>query len=124
MTLTTTGLRSKDKKVISEANRKERERRRRKMIVDQMSTYNEMENKRREEQVLERMKWMAKQEEELVYEKWRTEQCKNVIVDNRKLREARYDKRREIDTQTSQWREEEMLKAMKEQVNRDIHTLK
>lgn len=39
MTLTTTGLRSKDKKVIGEANRKERERRRRKMIVDQMKTY-------------------------------------------------------------------------------------
>ena len=34
MTLTSTGLRSKDKKVISEANRKERERRRRKLIVD------------------------------------------------------------------------------------------
>jgi hypothetical protein len=101
MTLTNTGLRSKDKKIISEANRKDRERRRRKMIVDQMKTYNEMEDKRREDQVLERMKWMAKQEEELVYEKWRTEQCKNVIIDNRKLREARYDKRKEIDTQTA-----------------------
>jgi len=44
------------------------------------------------------MKWQSKQEEELVYEKWRTEQCKFVIVDNRKLREARYEKRREIDT--------------------------
>jgi len=40
MTLTNTGLRSKDKKIISEANRKDRERRRRKMIVDQMKTYN------------------------------------------------------------------------------------
>jgi hypothetical protein len=34
MTLTSTGLRSKDKKVISERQRKDRERRRRKMIVD------------------------------------------------------------------------------------------
>ena len=47
MTLTTTGLRSKDKKVISEKQRKDRERRRRKMIVDQMKTYQEMEDKRR-----------------------------------------------------------------------------
>jgi hypothetical protein len=39
MTLTTTGLRSKDKKVISEKQRQDRERRRRKMIVDQMKTY-------------------------------------------------------------------------------------
>jgi hypothetical protein len=35
MTLTSTGLRSKDKKVVGDAQRKERERRRRKMIVDQ-----------------------------------------------------------------------------------------
>ena len=73
MTLTTTGLRSKDKKVISEKQRKDRERRRRKMIVDQMKTYQDMETKRRSDQVLERMKRQAKQEEELDYEKWRTE---------------------------------------------------
>ena len=47
MTLTTTGLRSKDKKVISEGQRRDRERRRRKMIVDQMKTYQDMEDKRR-----------------------------------------------------------------------------
>jgi len=39
MTLTSTGLRSKDKKIVSDAHRKERERRRRKLIVDQMRTY-------------------------------------------------------------------------------------
>jgi hypothetical protein len=47
LTLTTTGLRSKDKKVISEGQRRDRERRRRKMIVDQMKTYQDMEDKRR-----------------------------------------------------------------------------
>lgn len=83
-----------------------------------------MEVDKRKNEVLERMKWQAKQEEELVYEKWRTEECKNVIIDNRKLREARYDKRREIDTQTAQWREEEMLRSMKEQMNRELETLK
>ena len=40
------------------------------------------------------------------------------------MREARYDKRREIDTQTAQWREEEMLKSMKEQMDREMDTLK
>ena len=43
------------------------------------------------------MKRQAKQENELSYEQWRTFQCKNVIIDNRKLREAQYDKRRELD---------------------------
>lgn len=124
MTLTTTGLRSKDKKVISEKQRKDRERRRRKMIVDQMKTYEDMETKRRSDQVLERMKRQAKQEEELDYEKWRTEQCKNIIVDNRKLRDARYEKRREIDIQTAVWREEEKLKEMKQQTVRELQTLK
>ena len=124
MTLTSTGLRSKDKKVISDRQRKERERRRRKMIVDQMKTYQDMETKRRQDQALERMKRQAKQEEELDYEKWRTEQCKNVIVDNRKLREARYEKRHEIDTQTAVWREDERVKQIKEQMAREIDILK
>lgn len=81
-----------------------------------------MEQKKRQDQVLQRLKWQAKQEEELVYEKWRTEQCKQVIVDNRKLREARYDKRKEIDTQTAQWREEERLREMREETTRDMNT--
>jgi len=34
MTLTSTGLKTKDKKTVTEKTRKERERRRRKMIVD------------------------------------------------------------------------------------------
>lgn len=59
-----------------------------------------------------------------MYEKWRTEQCKQVIVDNRKLREARYDKRREIDTQTAEWREEELLKQLKGQMEREIDNFK
>ena len=47
-----------------------------------------------------------------------------MIVDNRKLREARYEKRREIDTQTAQWREEEMQRTMELQMAREIETLK
>ena len=48
------------------------------------------------------------------YESWRTNQCKNVIIENRKLREARYEKRRELDQQTAIWREEEMMRALNE----------
>lgn len=48
MTLTSTGLKAKDKKTITEKTRKERERRRRKMIVDQSKTHSEMESKLRE----------------------------------------------------------------------------
>lgn len=86
------------------------------MIVDQGKTHIEIEQKRKEQQIVERMKRQAKQEEELQYESWRTNQCKNVIIENRKLREARYDKRRELDQQTSIWREEEMIKSIKDQM--------
>lgn len=55
------------------------------------------------------------QEQELVYEVWRTEQCKNVIMENRKLRDARYEKRRELDAQNALAREEEMLRTLDEQ---------
>jgi len=43
MTLSSTGLKTKDKKTVTEKNRKDRERRRRKMIVDQGKTHIEME---------------------------------------------------------------------------------
>lgn len=70
------------------------------------------------------MKREAKQEQELAYEQWRTNQCKQVIIENRKLREARYEKRRELDQQNSNWKEEEMLKSMKEQMDREMEVLK
>jgi len=60
------------------------------------------------------MKRQAKQEVELEYENYRTNQCKNVIEENRKLREERYEKRRQLDVETSNWREEEMVHYMKD----------
>lgn len=55
------------------------------------------------------MKKQSKQEEELSYEQWRTQQCKNVIIENRNLREDRYKKRKDLDQQNAQWREEELI---------------
>jgi hypothetical protein len=49
ITLTSTGLKTKDKKTVTEQIRKERERRRRKMIVDQGKTHKDMEQNRKEE---------------------------------------------------------------------------
>lgn len=58
------------------------------------------------------MKVQSKQEEELAYESWRTNQCRNVIIENRKLREAKYDKRQELDIQNSVFKEKQMLDSM------------
>jgi hypothetical protein len=58
---------------MNDKARKERERRRRKMIVDVSKTQMDIENKRREELLVERNQRLSKQERELAYESWRTE---------------------------------------------------
>lgn len=94
------------------------------MIVDQAKTHLEMDQHRRENQIIDRMKKQSKQEEELSYEQWRTQQCKNVIIENRNLREDRYKKRKDLDQQNAQWREEELINQYKEQMGREIETFK
>jgi hypothetical protein len=98
ITLASVGLRSKAKKPLDDKARKDKERRRMRMITDQMTLLHDIEGVRREGEVINRMKLQAKQEEELAYESWRTNQCRSVIVENRKLREAKYDKRQDLDT--------------------------
>ena len=85
---------AKGAKTLNDTIRKERERRRRKMIVDQGKKQLELENERRKGQIVERLHRQSKQEQELEYEAWRTQQCKNIVFENRKLREARYHARR------------------------------
>ena len=123
ITLASVGLRSKAKKPLDDKARKDKERRRMRMITDQLTLLTDIESARRETEVLARMKNQAKQEEELAYESWRTNQCRNVIVENRKLREAKYDKRQELDTQNSVFKEKQMLESMNEQMKREIETL-
>lgn len=89
-----------------------------------MTLLHDMEKERREGEVLERMKRQSKQEEELTYESWRTQQCRGVIIEDRKHRETQYDKRRELDTQNAVFKEKQMLDSMLEQMSREIDTLR
>jgi hypothetical protein len=123
ITLASVGLRSKAKKPLDDRARKDRERRRMRMITDQLTLMHDMESHRREEEVLQRMKRQAKQEEELAYESWRTNQCRNVITENRKLREARYDRRQDLETQAAAFKERQVLDSMQEQMTREIESL-
>lgn len=56
ITLASVGLRSKAKKPLDDRARKDRERRRMRMITDQLTLMHDMESHRREEEVLQRMK--------------------------------------------------------------------
>ena len=80
----------------------------------------ELELKNREDLVLDLMKRQANQEKELDYEIWRTNQCKEVIVKNRSLREEQYQKRKELDKQMAIEKEKEMLKTMQAQTVRIV----
>ena len=86
-------IQEREKEMHSEYFRKERDKRRRKMIVDQSKGQREIEVKRKEAGLLEKMLQESKQEEEIRYEFYRTRKSKELIIENRNLREHFYDDR-------------------------------
>ena len=118
--MTSTGLKQRTKKTLTDESRKQREKRRRRLIGQQEKLMSELELKNREALVLDLMKRQANQEKELDYEIWRTNQCKEVIVKNRSLREEQYQKRKELDKQMAIEKEKEMLKTMQAQTVRIV----
>lgn len=86
-------IQDREKEMHSEFFKKERDKRRRKMIVDQSKGQREIEIKRKEAGLLEKMLQESKQEEEIRYEFYRTRKAKDLIVENRSLREDLYSSR-------------------------------
>ena len=101
-TLESTGLKQRTKKTLTEATRKQREKRRRRLINQQEELMKELELKQRESMVVDLIKHQSNQEKELDYEVWRTKQCKEVIVKNRQLRETQFERRRELDKELAE----------------------
>jgi hypothetical protein len=66
------------------------------------------------------MKRQSRQEKELDYEVWRTTQCKTIIQENRKLRERQYEKRKDLDTETSVVKEEKLIEEMQASSKRSV----
>mmetsp|Transcript_38027 Transcript_38027/g.46468 ORF Transcript_38027/g.46468 Transcript_38027/m.46468 type:complete len:133 (+) Transcript_38027:965-1363(+) len=119
-TLESTGLKQRTKKTLTEATRKQREKRRRRLINQQEELMKELELKRREFMVVELIKHQSNQEKELDYEVWRTKQCKEVISKNRQLRESQYERRRNLDKDLAEQKEQEMLKTMQDATQRMV----
>lgn len=122
-TLTSTGLKSRQKKTLTEETTKQREKRRRRLITAQENLFIEINAGTRQQNVLEMMKRQSRQEKELEYEAWRTINCKNVIEENRKLRERQYEKRRELDIETSVLKEEKMIQEMQDESQRSVQDM-
>lgn len=66
------------------------------------------------------MKRQSRQEKELDYEAWRTTQCKNVVIECRKLREAQYEKRRVYDVDTAIEKEQKLIAEMQSASEKEI----
>lgn len=122
-TLTSTGLKHRTKKTVTDEQRIEREKRRRRLINQQTNLYVNIECETREKHVTELMKRQARQERELDYEAWRTTQCKNIIVENRKLRETQYERRRVYDVEIGIEKEENLIVEMQEASKREMEQM-
>ena len=81
--------------MLDNRTKTERNRRRRKIIVEQSKAQLEIENKRREEQYIGKLAKQSNQEKQLTYETYRVNQSKNIIKENRNLREHMYKDREE-----------------------------
>ena len=79
------------------AGRKERTKRRQKMLLDQQSVYKSIYEKQKQERLLEKIMKQSKDERNLGQELQKQAQWKQVMVANRKFREAQYDERKRMD---------------------------
>ena len=105
--------------MLDNRTKTERNRRRRKIIVEQSKAQLEIENKRREEQYIGKLAKQSNQEKQLTYETYRVNQCKNIIRENRNLREEMYKKRDEGNKEFQKMNEENYLKFHIENFHRD-----
>ena len=105
-------IKNRERELHSEFARKERDKRRRKMIVDQSKAQKDIEIKRKEKLLVDKLIQESKQEEEIRYEMWRNKTCKDVICENRSLRENQYQEQAQQITVRETHREKELLKEL------------
>lgn len=109
-----------EKIMLNPITRRERDRRRRKIIVEQGKAQLEIENKRREEHLTQKLNKQSNQEKQLHYETWRVGQNKYIIQQDRRLRDLMYEERYEMEMNFIERNEEEFLKFNKDNFARDM----
>uniref|UniRef100_UPI003AAC52F2 sperm flagellar protein 2 n=1 Tax=Centroberyx gerrardi TaxID=166262 RepID=UPI003AAC52F2 len=93
--------------------RQQREKRRRKFLVEQLKAHEAQEEAQREEQLVERLTRQTQQERRLAVQLLQMRMEKDVIRDNRLLRERQYQQRRERDFQEALEREAALAQQVK-----------
>ncbi|XP_071799466.1 sperm flagellar protein 2-like isoform X1 [Asterias amurensis] len=103
--------------------RQEREKRRRKVLVDQLKAHDAQEEARREELLVNRLMRQSQQERRIATQLLQLRHEKAVICQNRIFREQQYEERRQKDFQEAMDREAELARLAKleyiEQTKRD-----
>lgn len=73
----------KETKLSNEYAGKERERRNRKLKVDQLRIQETLDSQKREEMLLSKLMAKQTQEQKKSYEVWRANKCKKIVIENR-----------------------------------------
>jgi adenylate kinase family enzyme len=110
-----------DKILKNQTTKTERDRRRRKIIVEQSKAQLEIENKRREEQLKSKLFKQSNQEKQLTYESYRIDQMKNVFRENRELRKYNYEEQKEGFVRYLHENEEQFLNQHRDYFERDMN---
>lgn len=74
---------------------KERDRRRRKLIVDQAKTQHDLDKKKNEEQLIQKLLKSQSEEQQLAYLEWRNIQCKELVVAKRQEKAQEHQVKKE-----------------------------
>lgn len=73
-----------------------------------------MEDTRREEEYIDFLGKRSRDEEQQARDEWQILQCKNILIEGRKLTAARYQSRRELDIKAADLKESELLEDEKQ----------
>lgn len=105
----------KDARADDVAAKREREARRRKMVVEQQAGAAEAERKAQSESLLASLQRQSAEEQRLAARLWQVGQEKEAMRENRALRERQYTERRERDWEDTLKREMELHRSMREE---------
>jgi len=110
----------KNKLIFNPEQISERDRRRRKMLVDLCGAYMEIDNLRKEKLFIDKTKKSSNQEKALLYEMQKMNCNKKIVLENRRLRNEMYDERRDMELKFVDKNEEEFLNFHKENFQKTI----
>lgn len=113
----------KESKKAGNIARKERERRRRRVLVEQQREQDLLEESKLEDVLLEKLGRQSAEEKVIKYNVWKTQKYEEVVVKNRQVRQQAYLARRKEDQQEALRRDQdlrlELLSCVREQEERE-----